>query len=111
MVIKIDRKAAAKRIEDAERVPIFELPDETGEVKVYSIPAVTRSEIALRYLDIVNERGDDAANYYLLSTMLGQDAYEALMGVDGLEDSDFQGIIERVSAIVMPAANPKGRAA
>lgn len=111
MVIKIDRKAAAQRIESAEQVPIFELEDDEGKPRVYSIPKVTRSEIALRYLDVANERGDDAANYYLLTTMFGQEAYDALLSVDGLEEDDLAGVIEQVSRIVMPASNPKGRTA
>lgn len=103
-MITIDRKAAAKRIDDAEKVPIFELDGTT-----YSIPRVERSEIALRYLEIANDESEDRANYYLLTTMLGQDGYDALKSVDGLEASDFERITALVSDTVMPKSNPKGR--
>jgi hypothetical protein len=104
MVVSISTKDAKKRVEDAEQVPIFEI-DGTA----YSIPKVQRSEIQLRYLDIANARGDEAANYYLLTTMLGQEGYDALAAVDGLDDAEFQSVIDSVSKVVFPAANPKGR--
>jgi hypothetical protein len=104
MVISIDTKVAKQRVDDAERVPIFSI-----DGAEYSIPKVQRSEIQLRYLDIANARGDEAANYYLLTTMLGQDGYDALAAVDGLSDEDFQGVIDAVSKVVFPAQSPKGR--
>jgi hypothetical protein len=102
--LKIDRAAAKKRIDDAEEIPVFEIDDVT-----YSVKNVPRSEVALRYLDIATNQGDDAGNYYILTETMGQGAYDALKGVDGLSDEDFQAVIERVQAIVTPASNPKGR--
>jgi hypothetical protein len=40
-IIRIDSEAAAKRVEDAERVPVFEV-----DGTVYTVAKVTRADIA-----------------------------------------------------------------
>jgi hypothetical protein len=98
-IIKIDSKATAKRLEEAERVPIFEI-----DGTVYDIPNVARADIGLAYVNRVIEEGEDAATANLIIDTMGDDAFEALRGVVGLEPEDWRGIQEKIQGIVNPKA-------
>ena len=95
--IKIDSANRAEKVEKAKRVAIFEL-----DGKTYDMPATTRADVALTYLDLAHEEGEDAAAYYLLTETLGADAWHALKGVKGLTEDDFEGVLTRVRAIALP---------
>jgi hypothetical protein len=95
--ITIDTAKNAERFEKANRVAIFEI-----DGTVYDMPAVARAEVGLRYLELANAGDDNAAAYYLMIEALGQDAYDALKGVVGLTDEQFEGVLVRVQAIILP---------
>ena len=95
--IRIDSAKRAEKVESAKRVAIFELDGVT-----YDMPAAQRADIALTYLQMNEEEGEDKAAYYLLTETLGAGAYAALRGVKGLTDDDFEGVLTRVRAIALP---------
>lgn len=95
--VVIDSKASAARVEEAEQIGIFEIDGTT-----YSMPNVVRAELALEYLAITNDEGDDKAAHWLLTETLGEDAYKALRSVKGLEGDTFDGIMTRVRKVALP---------
>lgn len=103
--VKIDTAASKKKLDDAERVGIFEI-----DGTVYDMSTAQRAELGLEYLRLVSERGDDAAAYYLISEALGREAYAALAAVEGLEAKTFDGIVARIQRVTMPEGKaPKGK--
>lgn len=104
-MLSIDRAAAKQRVEQADSVDIFELDGET-----YSMLAVERAEIGLEYLAIQESEGGDAAALYLITETLGRDAFDALRSVEGLSGQDWEGVLARIQAIVLPKARTAGRA-
>lgn len=97
--ISLNSAKAAEKVDNAKRVAIFEL-----DGIVYDMPAAARADVALTYLDLMHDEGEDAAAYYLLTECLGIDAFHALKGVRGLDDEDFDGIMTRVRAVALPKA-------
>lgn len=95
--ISINSEKAAAKLDNAKRVAIFEL-----DGKVYDMPAVPRADLALTYLDLMHESGEDEAARYLIVESLGLDAFKALGAVKGLSDDDFEGIMTRVRAVALP---------
>lgn len=95
--IVIDTAANIERVAKAKRVGIFEIDGVT-----YDMPAAARAEIALEYLDLLDQGDEDGASFYLISEALGRDAYVALKSVKGLTDEQFEGILVRVQAIALP---------
>lgn len=98
-IIKIDSKAAAKRLEDAPRIPIFEI-----DGTVYDLPDAARADIGLAYINRVIESGEDVATANLIIDTMGDDAFEALRNVVGLEPDDWRGITEKIQGIINPKA-------
>lgn len=98
-LIRIDSAETAKKLEDAERVPIFEL-----DGKVYDVPKVARADVGLEYLDRVEDDGPDVAQAWLIRTMVGDEGFDALRNVKGLEQKDWTAIFDRVRDIVNPKA-------
>jgi hypothetical protein len=72
-VLRFSSEAKADKKAD-QRVPLFYMDDE-----VYTVPRFPHPAVGLRYLKILHEEGDGEAQYYLLTEMLGEDGYEALM--------------------------------
>jgi hypothetical protein len=98
-IIRIDSEAAAKRVEDAERVPVFEV-----DGTVYTVAKVTRADIALEYLGRVEEDGPDEAQAWMIRTTVGDEGFQALRGVKGLEPEHWEAIQDRIRGIVSPKA-------
>ena len=95
--ISIDTAKRAEKVDNAKRVAIFELDD-----VVYDIPAAERADIALTYLEMIDQGDEEGAAYYLLTETLGTEAYRALKSVKGLTNEDFEGILLRVRAVALP---------
>lgn len=74
-----------------ETVPLFELDGE-----VYSMPKEPPAGVALKYLRISTEQGQDPAAYFMLTTMLGEDAYNALAEHPTLTTEQFDQIFKAV---------------
>lgn len=98
-IIRIDSKAAADRLEEAERVDIFEV-----DGKTYSVAKVARADLGLEYLDRVETDGPDVAQAWLIRTTVGDEGFDALRKVKGLEQKDWDAIQERIRDIVNPKA-------
>src|SRR5947209_6407231 len=96
-IVRIDSKAAKKRVDDAELVPIFELDGVT-----YSIPRLERSDLALEYLGRIEEEGIDAAQAWMIRTTVGEAGFEALRAVEGLSPEDWRGVMDNIQAVVNP---------
>lgn len=74
-----------------ETVEVFELDD-----KVYSVPKKVSAGISLKYLKLQAEEGPDAAMYFIMKKMLGEEAFEALSEHESLEKDDLAKIMEIV---------------
>lgn len=98
-IIKIDSKAAKKRLDEAERIAIFEIDGTT-----YDLPNVARADIGLAYINRVIEEGEDSATANLIIDTMGDEAFEALRSVVGLEPDDWRGIQEKIQGIINPKA-------
>jgi hypothetical protein len=101
MPVSINSEKAAAKLDTAKRVAIFEL-----DGVVYDMPAAPRADVALTYLDLMHESGEDAAARYLIVETLGLAAFKALTAVKGLSDDDFDGIMTRVRAVALPKGTP-----
>lgn len=102
-VVRIDSAAQAAKVEAAATVDVFELDGTT-----YSMPRVERADVALRYLEISNDEGEDAAAHYLITETLGADALAALAGVVGLESKQFDAVMKTVRRIALPKDRGRG---
>lgn len=80
-----------KENEKVETVDIFELDD-----KIYSVPAKVSAGVSLNYLRKQVEEGPDAAIYYIMVTLLGQEAYDALANHPTLEKDDLDKVMTAV---------------
>jgi hypothetical protein len=92
--------------DEGERVTLFYIGD-----REFTITARPQAEVGLRFLKLsqtpVSEGGgEQAAIYYLLTKLLGQDGYDALMGFDGLQQSQFQQIVRIASELALGAVEP-----
>jgi hypothetical protein len=75
--------------EPEKRVPLFYIDD--VEYTVVENPSPT---IGLRYLHILGTEGEGQAAYYLLSKMLGEEGYEALMTYDKLTQEQYDQVLD-----------------
>lgn len=89
-----------RRSEDVpvEMIDLFELDD-----KMYQIPAQPKINLALRYLNMSRKQGNDNALGWLLEQMVGEEAYEALMGFDDLTPEQLKTIMMVVEGVTMGA--------
>lgn len=98
-LVRIDSKAARQRVDEAPRVPIFEI-----DGTVYDVAAVERADLGLEYMGRVEELGLDAAQAWMIRTTVGDEGFEALRNTVGLSPDDWQGIMDRIQAVVVPKA-------
>jgi hypothetical protein len=81
-----------------QRIPLF-LIDEVE----YTVPRFPAPTIGLKYLKLAHEQGSDEANYWLLTSMLGEEGYEALMDYSEkglLTDEDYDAVVAKALRIV-----------
>lgn len=98
----IPLKSAKGARKDA-RITLFSIDDED-----YSIPAEIRPNQALQIMTVFRRQGDTSGVSFMLETLLGLDAYEALLGFDDLESDDLEKIIKIAFTMVAGATeNPK----
>jgi hypothetical protein len=98
-IIRISSKAAAKRIEDAPRVPVFEV-----DGTIYDVAAVGRADIGLEYMAKVEEDGAEEAQAWMIRTTVGDRGFQALRGVKGLDPEDWRAIRKRIEDLITPKA-------
>jgi hypothetical protein len=91
-----------------QRVPLFYIDEEA-----YTVPRFPAPTIGLRYLKLAHEEGSDEANYWLLTSMLGDEGYEALMDYSDkgkLTDEDYDAVVAKALRIVSRQdGGPKGK--
>jgi hypothetical protein len=77
--------------ETVETVEVFKL-----DGKVYSLPKDVSAGVSLKYLQLQTEEGPDAAAYYIMREMLGQEAFDALANHPRLKKADLNKIMSVV---------------
>lgn len=98
-IIEIDSAASQKRVDEAKRIPIFSI-----DGQVYDVAGVERADIGLEYIGRVIEDGEDAASAYLIVETMGEDAFQALRNVVGLEPEKWRGVMDKIQKVVTPKA-------
>ena len=96
-VLRFSSEAKPDKRRD-QRIPLFYIDDDPFTVPRFPDPAV-----GLKFLKILHEDGDGEANYYLLTSMLGQEGYDALMAYSEkglLTQEQFDGVIAKALRIV-----------
>lgn len=79
--------------------PLFELDGVT-----YSIPKRVGANVALRVMARFEQAGEVSAQIHMLRTVLGAEAFDALMGCDDLTPEQFEAISDRVQDLVLSSA-------
>jgi hypothetical protein len=91
-----------------QRIPLFSIDDVD-----YTVPRFPAPTIGLRYLKLAHEEGSDEANYWLLTSMLGEEGYDALMAYSDkglLSDDDYDAVVAKALRIVSrQEGGPKGK--
>ena len=96
---------SAKNPAQDERIPAFSVNG-----VVYSILTKPKTNQGLRYIHLSRTRGPEIAIDFMLTTLLGEDGHEALMGFDDLADEDLEAILRAASRIMAGAVEgPKGK--
>lgn len=86
-----------------ERVTLFSI-----DGKEYSISTKIRPNVSLKVMNVFRKQGDTAGVDFMLETVLGSDAYEALMDFDDLEEDELEKIIKIAFELVAGTTeNPK----
>jgi hypothetical protein len=81
-----------------QRVPLFYIDDVP-----YTVPRFPDPAVGLRYLKILHEDSDGEATYFLLTTMLGEAGYNALMEYSEagkLTQEQFDAVLAKALRIV-----------
>lgn len=83
---------------DIETIPMFYIDD-----IAYTVPANPRPTIGLRYLRDLRQVGQEVAVANLFEAMLGQEGYDALLGVDNLSTEELELLTAQVIRITFGA--------
>lgn len=91
---------------EVEQVELFKLNGHS-----YTIPNKARANVSLKYLNLLRKEGDAAASAYLLTTLLGDEAFDALTEYDDLTQDQFTAVVEAAQKVVLGnlETNPKGK--
>ncbi|SRR6266568_8615828 len=95
MAAEIIRIATGSRTASDERVPLFYIDDDE-----YTMLAHPRPSLLLEYMDVVRERGLDAAIALAASEMIGRKGWEALKSSDDVTDEQVAKILQIVMEAV-----------
>jgi hypothetical protein len=88
-----------------ERVPAFSINGIT-----YSINVRPLTNAGLRYVHLARTKGNEHAIDFMLTTLLGEEGYEALMDYDDLTEEDLKAVVEGASKIMAGTLEaPKGK--
>ncbi len=90
-------------VEEEERVPLFSIDGD-----VYTIPKSVPQGLALEFLRIAREHGENVAAGRLLERLLGPKAYTALEQCPSLDDEKMQKIRDMAQKIAFGKAEVKG---
>jgi len=102
-VLKLSTKAEAPEV---EMIPLFVIDDVE-----YKVPVEPSPRIGLRYLHILSTDGEEKAAYYMLTKMLGEEGYEALMNYEQLTQDQYDFVLTAAIRIATgKTERPKGPA-
>lgn len=87
----IDLGSTEEAAKNVKTVELFKLDD-----KVYSVPEEVSAGVSLEYLERQAEDGPDAAIYFIMKKLLGEDAFNALKNHPNLKKSDLEQIMAAV---------------
>ena len=89
---------------EVEMVPVFEVDGD-----VYQVPKVPSAGLALGYLEIQSTQGPDAAVYWMMVEMLGEEGYDTLKNHPDLEREQMDAIISYIEKKVLGSVPGKSR--
>lgn len=89
--------------EEVEEIHLFTIDD-----REYWVPARAPFQAAIKSMSIYAAQGEAAAVDYQLRTMLGEEAYEALVNCPDVTEDQFKRICDHINTIVM--AEQEGKA-
>lgn len=69
----------------------------------YTIPAHPQPNLALKVLDVVRRQGENVGTAFMLTTLVGEDGYRALMDFDDLEADDLKAVLKAATKTVFGA--------
>jgi hypothetical protein len=102
--VDILRLTTKEEAEPIEMVTLFEIDDTP-----YQVPKNPSPTVGLRYLKICKVEGAEAGAYFLLSCMLGEQGYDALMEYDQLTQDQYDFILTAAVRIATgKTERPKG---
>lgn len=90
--------------EDTATIDVFSI-----DGKVYTIPDKVRPSLTLRYLYVARTQGVGIAENWLAETMLGTDAFLALINLDNLDSEDYNKVIAVAKSVAFGEVRPKGQ--
>ena len=102
IILKSTKTEAGEAVE-VEMEPVFELDGD-----LYQIPAKPSAGLALGYLEKQSTLGADAAVYWMMVEMLGEEGFEALRDHPDLEREQMDAIIGHIEKKVLGAV-PGGK--
>lgn len=97
-MLKFDTAKGAARLAGTERVPLFSIDDTE-----YTIPKNVDMTVALRYLDTVAEKGTEVGIVGLFKELVGEQAWQALLGFKGMDPAELNQLLEAVTEHAMGA--------
>lgn len=107
-LVRLKRSRVAP--ETLDRVLLFTKEYDDGEVQEFWVPKRKMASMALKYLHMTREDGDNIATAWLMERVLGKVAYEDLMDDDQLGDDELVQIFAIVQNAVLGAVeDPKGK--
>jgi hypothetical protein len=93
------KEPAAEESDAIEQVHAFSI----GETE-YFVPTRVPFFHSVKAMEVYATKGEQAGVAYELRTVLGNEAYEALMGFEGLTEKQFQAILKLSSQIIHASA-------
>jgi len=100
-ILRLSTKTKKKTV---EYVDLFEIDDVT-----YQVPRRPSPTVGLKFLHIMKHEGQEEAAYYMLTTMLGQEGYDALMNYEDLSQEQYDFVLTAAIRIATgKTENPKG---
>lgn len=94
-VLRLKRKPKDAK---QKRVVVFYIDD-----VAYTVPANPGAEISLKALELLETRGEQAATYYSMKAMLGEEGYRALTEYEDLPPDALQQVMKRIQEIALGA--------
>lgn len=89
--------------EDIKSIVLFKIDGEE-----YRVPAEPRPIVALRYLENVRKKGPDVAAAEVLAQLLGEEAWNGLLGYDDLSKDEFNAILRAVHQLLAGSMGGEG---